>query len=372
MPPRTLTTRRMAAAAAPLAAALALAACTPDTTERPPTTTSPAPAASAEPDTAPLSVTGDPTVVVAGLAAPWSVAFFGDTALVSARDSGEIHEVVDGGTRLVGTVAGVVHRGESGLLGLAVDGEGRLYAASTGSDGNRIQRFALEGEAGALRLGASETLVEGIPAGATHNGGRLAFGPDGMLYATTGDAGTRELARDRSSLAGKILRMTPDGAVPADNPFDDSLVYSLGHRNPQGIAWAPDGTMLAAEFGQNTWDELNVIEPGADYGWPDVEGIARDPAFVDPVQQWRPDEASPSGIVVVGGSVYIANLRGRSVRAVPLDDLGASEVRWPGEYGRIRDVAAAPDGTLWFVTNNTDGRGEPGADDDRVLSVPLG
>jgi glucose/arabinose dehydrogenase len=322
-----------------------------------------------------LAPPGEPDVLATGLDAPWSVAFHGEVPLVSERDSARVLELAaDGGTREVGTVPDVAHGGEGGLLGLAVQ-EGWLYAYSTGQDGNRIHRFELTGEAGSLGLGAPQEVIGGIPQARNHNGGRIAFGPDGMLYATTGDAGDRGAAQDIQSLAGKILRLAPDGGIPADNPIEGSPVYSSGHRNPQGLAWGPDGTMYASEFGQNTWDELNIIEAGSNYGWPEVEGIGGDAAagqgFTDPVQQWPTDEASPSGIAVVGGALYIANLRGERLRQVPLDDLATSSEFWTGEFGRLRDAVAAPDGRLWVLTNTTDGRGRPGPDDDRILAVAV-
>jgi len=315
---------------------------------------------------------GNPTALTTGLTTPWSLAFLGATALISERDTGDILELTGDTTRVVGTIPDVVQRGESGLLGIATDDQQRLYVYSTGPDGNRIQRFAITGVPGNLGLSTGEMILQGIPAASYHDGGRLALGPDGMLYATTGDAGRRDAAQDLETLGGKILRMTPDGAVPDDNPFPGSLVYSFGHRNPQGIAWAEDGTMIAAEFGQNTWDELNVITPGANYGWPNVEGIADNPEYTDPVQQWPPDEASPSGIAVVGGTVFIANLRGQTLRAVPLTDPTTSVDHYTGTYGRIRHVTESPDGTLWLLTSNTDGYGSgPREGDDRLLSVPL-
>ncbi|WP_219817373.1 sorbosone dehydrogenase family protein [Arthrobacter sp. N199823] len=318
---------------------------------------------------APASGMGTPATISTGLGAPWSVAFLNDTPLVSERDSSRILEVAsDGSTRAIGTVAGVEGAGEGGLLGIAVDGQGRLYAYSTAAGGNRIQRFAISGKPGALALGQAETILEDIPSASNHNGGRLAFGPDGMLYATTGDAGQRTLAQDLGSLGGKILRMTPDGDVPQDNPFSGSLVYSYGHRNPQGLAWAADGTMFATEFGQNTWDELNIITAGANYGWPTVEGVATTDGFTDPVQQWKPDVASPSGMAQRDGMLYIANLRGEVLRAVPVADPTTSTDYFVGEFGRLRDVTVAPNGPLWVLTNNTDGRGTPGAEDDRILA----
>lgn len=172
-------------------------------------------------------------------------------------------------------------------------------------------------------------------------------------------------------MSGKILRMTPDGDVPLDNPFPNSFVYSYGHRNSQGIAWTEDGTMYASEFGQDTWDELNRIEAGGNYGWPEVEGIVGEDGFIDPLQQWSPDDASPSGIAIHDGSIYIANLRGERLRTVPLADPATADEQFVDVYGRLRDVVVAPDGSLWILTNNTDGRGDPNRGDDRILRVPL-
>ena len=360
--------------------ALGVAACSSsgDGASEAPTTSAPSTSvASTEPAGAPaqsagpVTPSGTPTDLVTGLDAPWSIAFVGDTPLVSERDTGRILEVLaDGSVREVAVVDGISHGGEGGLLGLAVDGS-NLFVYSSGSDGNRIERFPITGTAGSLALGPPTTLLGGLPKGGIHNGGRLAFGPDGMLYVTVGNAGQSASAQDLEYLGGKILRMTRDGQVPAGNPFPGSYVWSYGHRNPQGLAWTADGTMWATEFGQDTWDELNVITPGSDYGWPVVEGIAGREGFVDPVQQWRPSEASPSGMVAVGGTLFIPNLRGQVLRAVPVSDPSTATELYQGRYGRLRAVALAPDGDLWIVTNNTDGRGNPRAGDDRILQVPL-
>ncbi|WP_311244673.1 PQQ-dependent sugar dehydrogenase [Microbacterium sp. WCS2018Hpa-23] len=307
--------------------------------------------------------------IVEGLDAPWSIAFHDGVALVSERDSARVLEIADDGeTRQVAVIDGVAPAGEGGLLGLAVH-EGELFTYFTTQDENRVERRELIGEAGDLSLGEPTTVIDGIPAAGNHNGGRIAFGPDGMLYVTTGDAGDRDSAQDVDALSGKILRLAPDGDIPDDNPFDDSPVYSYGHRNPQGIAWEAEGAMYASEFGQDTWDELNVIESGGNYGWPEVEGIADDDDFIDPVQQWSPDDASPSGIAVTGSDILIANLRGERLRVVPLDDLTTSTEQFVGELGRLRDVVTGPDGSPWVLTNNTDGRGSPSPGDDRVLRL---
>ena len=356
-----------------LGAGVMLASCVATPPASPPQVTSAVPSPSSAETSATAgnaTPTGTPQTVATRLEAPWSVVFRNGTPLVSERDSGRILELSpDGTTRTVGDIPGVAGVGEGGLMGLAVDSQGRLYAYSTGTDGNRLQRFDVTGAPGSLALGQPETLLDGIASASYHDGGRIAFGPDGMLYVTIGDAGRRNSSQDLDSLNGKILRMTPDGDVPGDNPFPDSLVYSYGHRNPQGLAWAEDGTMFATEFGQNTWDELNIITAGANYGWPTVEGIATTGDFTDPVQQWEPSEASPSGMTHIDGTLFIAHLRGQVLRAVPVANPSTSTTYHSREFGRIRDVTEAPDGKLWFVTNNTDGRGTPGPDDDRILSV---
>jgi glucose/arabinose dehydrogenase len=349
---------------------LVLAGCSaPEAAPSTPSAVAPVPSpASSSP--APLPQT--PTDVVTGLAVPWSVVFAGGSVLISERDSARVLEVTAAGAvRETAVIDGVASGGEGGLLGLAVAPAGdALYVYSTGADANRVQRYPLEGEAGAWALGSPTTVMDGLPRAGNHNGGRIAFGPDGTLYITTGDAGDPATAQDPDSLAGKILRVTPEGDIPADNPFAGSPVYSLGHRNVQGMAWAEDGRLFASEFGQNAFDELNIIEPGGNYGWPEFEGAGGAAAgFVDPVQQWPTDAASPSGIAVVGDTIYIANLRGRVLRAVPVDDPSTATEHLAGEYGRLRAVAAAPDGALWIVTNNTDGRGDPAPGDDRIVAI---
>jgi len=315
---------------------------------------------------APTASAPAPEMVAEGLDAPWSMVLYGETLMVSERDSARVLEIdTSGREHEVGVIEGVAPGGEGGLLGLAVH-DGELFTYFTADGENRVERRPIIGEPGELSLGEPVIVIDGIPSASNHNGGRIAFGPDGMLYVTTGDAGERDSAQDVRALSGKILRLTTDGGVPADNPFPGSPVYSYGHRNPQGIGWDQSGTMYASEFGQDTWDELNVIEPGGNYGWPEVEGIGGDADFIDPVQQWRPAEASPSGIAVTGSDILIANLRGERLRRVPLDDLTSSTEDYVGEFGRLRDVIAVP-GAVWIMTNNTDGRGEPAEGDDRIV-----
>lgn len=366
-----LTTRRplgrlLCAALATLA--LASCAITPPGSP-PPGSPSGASLPSATPTSGSPSPEPDESVIASGLDAPWSIVFYRDTALVSERDTARIVEIgTDRAVREVGHIDAAAPRGEGGLLGLAVR-DSWLYAYYTTAGDNRVERFELLGEPGSLSLGQGQVILEGLPAAQNHNGGRIAFGPDQLLYVTAGDAGDRDSAQDLDSLAGKILRVTPEGAVPEDNPFPGSPVYSFGHRNPQGLAWDAEGNLFATEFGQNTWDELNLIEPGGNYGWPEAEGNADTDGFADPMQQWATSEASPSGMAYLDGVLYIANLRGERLREVPLSDLTTSTERFVGELGRLRDVAVAPDGSLWLLTNNTDGRGSPRPGDDQILRI---
>jgi len=340
----------------------------------------------------------DPVVIASRLAAPWSVLRLPNGAtLISERDTALVRELLaDGGLRDAGAVPGARPSGEGGLLGLAfladaaaAGASGWVYAYYTSATDNRIERMPLLGAPGALALGAPEPVLAGIPRAGNHDGGRIAFGPDGLLYATTGDAGNTGTAQNRDSLGGKILRMTPTGGVPtgagaAANPFG-SLVYSLGHRNPQGIAWDSAGVLWASEFGQKTWDELNRIEPGGNYGWPIVEGVAgagADPAFIDPVQQWATSDASPSGIAIVNDTLFMTGLRGARLWRIDLRTVAKSAAAndpstvtmddwFVNNYGRLRDVVSGPAGTLWFISNNTDGRGDPSSADDRLYEVEV-
>jgi glucose/arabinose dehydrogenase len=328
----------------------------------------------------PAAPVGTPTTILDDLHAPWSVVPMPDgSALVDDRDSGRVSEFTAGGrTRTVGTVTGVVHSGEGGLLGLAVRAESSvtyLYAYLTTAHDNRVVRMPLTGSPGHRALGTPRTVIAGIPKGVFHNGGRIAFGPDGMLYITTGDGTDTSNAQNLHSLGGKILRVTPTGAVPSGNPFPSSPVYSYGHRNPQGLAWDSSGRLWASEFGQDTWDELNIITPGSDYGWPIVEGIAHDRRFVDPVYQWHTDVASPSGIAIVDDTIFMASLRGQRLWVIDPPRDGSpvhAKAYYTNEFGRLRLAVAAGPHTLWLVTNNTDGRGSPKPGDDRILRVGVG
>ena len=320
-----------------------------------------------------VAPTGEPTVVVSGLDAPWSmVRLESGSTLISERDTALVKELLaDGTLRDVGTIPGVAPGGEGGLLGLEVIDD-YLYAYFTSSSDNRIVRFPLQGGAGSYSLGAGDDILTGLAKAGNHNGGRIKLGPDGMLYATVGDASNPSSAQEVTSYNGKILRMEPDGSVPDDNPIPGSLVYSMGHRNPQGIAWDGSGQLWAAEFGQDTWDEFNLIVANGNYGWPIVEGVGGNPSYQDPYYQWGTDDASPSGLAWVRGTFFMAGLGGERLWAIyPGSDSTSAVEYYSGQFGRIRDVVAGPDGTLWILTNNTDGRGSPRDGDDKILQVQL-
>jgi quinoprotein glucose dehydrogenase len=254
---------------------------------------------------------------------------------------------------------------------------------SGGTVGNRVGRLRHEGERGRL----DRTVLDGIIGARNHNGGRIGFGPDGMLYVTAGEIFQAELAADLKSLGGKILRIAPDGAIPQDNPFPGSPVYSYGHRNPQGLAWHPETGELfssehgpSGEFGLRAWDEINVIQAGANYGWPRAVGAVGNRAYVDPIVAWPDRTTAPSGIAFHQGALFVAVLRESALIRITLAREGksfrASRVeRWFGkgeeskQPGRLRDVVVGPDGHLYVLTSNRDGRGSPRPGDDTIYRL---
>ena len=317
-------------------------------------------------------------IVATGLETPWALAFAPDGRLFVAERPGRIRLVRDG--RLepesIATLP-VTAVGESGLMGLALDpafaATPHLYACYTATkDGrlvNRVVRLTLRGG----RAGDERVLIDDIPGAWNHDGCRVKVGPDGKLYVTTGDAGESRLAQRRDSLAGKILRLNRDGSVPDDNPFPGSFVFSLGHRNPQGLAWDPAGRLVAAEHGPWGHDEINHILAGRNYGWPEVRGRGGDSRYVEPILESDQDTWAPSGIAFLGGDLFVAGLRGRRLLRVTLAPDLSHAVRVAtllgGTYGRLRDVVVGPDGALYVTTSNRDGRGWPSRDDDRIVRV---
>lgn len=318
-------------------------------------------------------------ILARGLQVPWGLTFLpnGD-ALVGERETARVFRVRrSGGKVLVGKVPDVEGDapGEGGLLGLAVSpdfaDDRLLYAYVTTASGDQVvrMRYADGG------LGAPEPLLTGIPTATNHHGGRLMFGPAGLLYATTGDAAQPNLAQDKASLAGKILRMTADGGVPPDNPFDNH-VFSYGHRNVEGIARDGRGRLWAAEFGADRLDELNHVVKGGNYGWPHTEGPDGPGGHRDPLVSWRTENCSPSGVAVARGRAWVGALRGEALWAVNLSGprRGRKTRYFHRRFGRIRTVENAPDGSLWITTSNRDGRNPdgPSPGDDKVVRITLG
>ena len=384
--PRRPSGRRRAAVA--LTAALlacGLVACAADEPDEPGSVGTP----SSSPQPSTRTATPDPSeptatvgrsapevvrTVARGLQAPWGLTFLPDgTALVGERDTTRVLAVEAGRVREVGVVEEASPQGEAGLLGLATsptyDRDGLVYAyVSTASD-NRVVRFSYDGR----RLGAVEPVLTGIPNGFIHDGGRLLVADDGTIFVSTGETGEPALAQDPASLGGKILRITADGQPAPDNPDPGSPVWTLGHRNVQGLAYDARGRLWATEFGQNTWDELNLIERSRNYGWPFVEGRGEDDQFRNPFVTWRTEDASPSGLAFARGSLWAGALNGERLWEVPVTANGTGEPKgwFVGDFGRLRTVVVAPNGNLWVTTSNRDGRGDPAAEDDRILEVAI-
>lgn len=337
-------------------------------------------------------------VFVSGLAVPWDMAFAPDHRIFVTERPGRIRVIEHGQLQPEPwATINVINRGEAGLMGIAISPafatDRAVYVAGTFQKGaqlvNRVLRFTDDNGKGSAPI----VLIDSIPAAEFHAGDAIEFGPDGMLYVATGDAGDPRAAADPRSLAGKILRYKPDGSIPTDNPFPNSPVYALGLRNVQGLAWHPVTKQLFAtdhgpsgfpneRFRRNN-DELNAIRPGQNYGWPMVAGEDRDRRFVPPVAVWNPAIA-PAGLAFYTGSVedwkhhvFLGGLRGQQLRHLTLEAqreppgfrVASQEALFHEELGRIRAVMMGPDGYLYFSTSNWDGRGSPRDGDDRILRL---
>lgn len=334
------------------------------------------------PSPAPSALIEPVKTIAEDLSIPWDLVFLPDGDLLVTERPGTVRRI---GSNIATSVAiaidDVRHRGEGGLLGIALHPEFRtnewvyLYQTTAQADGsltNRVTRFRSTGD----RFVEPKIVIDRIPGAAYHDGGELAFGPDGYLYVTTGDAGKENLAQDRSSLAGKILRIEDDGSVPPDNPFG-TAVYSYGHRNPQGLAWDDRGRLWATEHGRSGiasgLDEVNRIEKGKNYGWPVIQGDERKEGMVSPVIQSGPDETwAPAGLAFLDGRLFFGGLRGESLYDLaikPDGTAGSFIAHFREEYGRLRAVIVGPDGALYVTTSNRDGRGRPRPGDDKILKI---
>ncbi len=315
------------------------------------------------------------STVASNLAVPWGLAFLPDgRALVTQRDKGTISLIDGAKITEVGQIAETSPTSEGGLLGIAVSPDfatdATIFVYVTTTDDNQVLAMTYDGTS----IGDVHPILAGIPNGSIHDGGRLAFGPDGFLYVSTGETGNGDLAQDRGSLGGKILRITAAGDPAPGNPDPKSPIWTLGHRNVQGLAFDDQDRLWASEFGSDVWDEVNLIQRGRNYGWPAAEGNANLEGYTDPYVQWHPEDASPSGVAYADGALWVASLRGNRLWEVPITEqgrLGQPTAHFVGEFGRLRNVTAAPDGSLWLGTSNQDGRGSPAPNDDRIFRVTI-
>lgn len=326
-----------------------------------------------------------PEIVAQDLNVPWEIVFLPDSTgdfsenlefLITQRN-GTLVRIGD--DRKMYTVPGVKEMGEGGLLGLTLHPNfhenGFLYVYFTTNSGNKVVRYSLTES----NLENPKVVVQHIPEASNHNGGRIAFGPDGFLYITTGDSQNESLAQDINSLAGKILRVIDDGQIPSDNPFGNA-VYSYGHRNVQGMTWDEDGRLWATEHGRSGLrsglDELNLIKKGANYGWPVIQGDEIRENMERPViHSGGSDTWAPSGITYYDNSLFFTGLRGQGLYQAKLDESGERISKlvkhFDGEFGRIRTVSLGPDGYFYILTNNTDGRGSPRDGDDKLIRIHI-
>jgi aldose sugar dehydrogenase len=352
-----------------------------------------APAASAQQAGPDLSVES----VVRDLSTIWAVDFAPDGRIFLTERGGRIRTVRDGVLDPEPWMSiEVVERGESGLLGLALDKDfatnGYVYTAYTyatagGGLQNRLVR--LREDPGTRRGVMDAVLLDDARGAQVHDGARVKIGPDGKLYWTMGESGSQDLAQRLDSLNGKILRLNLDGSIPADNPFPGSPVYSYGHRNPQGLAWQPGtGLLFETEHGpsgqQSCCDEVNLILPGMNYGWPQAYGDTVSEGTIPPLLHsgtsrdtvWAPGGATFVSVGPWAGSLVFVGLRGESLYRVTLDPVGQRSIvglesHVKGQYGRLRDVVEGPDGALYVTTSNKDGRGRPNAGDDQLLRLTV-
>ncbi|MGI5826230.1 MAG: PQQ-dependent sugar dehydrogenase [Patescibacteria group bacterium] len=311
-------------------------------------------------------------VVAENLDVPWEIVFLpGGSMLVTERTGQLVLIDPDGQKETIAQIEGVTAVSEGGLLGLSLhpdfDQNNFLYLYFTyqDSDGqllNKVVRYRYQNRS----LSESQIIVDQIPGARNHNGGRIKFGPDGFLYITTGDAQQSSLAQDTNSLAGKILRVTDEGQPAPDNPFNN-LVYSYGHRNSQGLAWI-NNQLWATEHGASGEDELNQIEKGENYGWPNVTGSRQQSGTQSPVIQSGNETWAPAGLASLNGKLYFAGLRGQSLFVFNEENNQLSK-RLENQFGRLRAVVVGPDGNLYISTSNTDSRGNPKEGDDKILKL---
>lgn len=331
-----------------------------------------------EPGAMPKSGQGTAEVIATGLQIPWELVFLPDSSLLITERPGTLKKI-ETETKKIINVPGVHHVGEGGLLGICLHPDFEknhylyLYLTTKTDRGlmNRVERYRFQDD----KLDNRTVIIENIPGASSHDGGRIKFGPDRLLYITTGDAEDSAQAQDTNSLAGKILRLTDEGKIPGDNPFGNAI-YSYGHRNPQGITWdgIGDGRLWATEHGSTATDEINLIEKGKNYGWPVIRGDQKKEGMESPKLQSGTSTWAPAGLVFFKGKLFFTGLRGEALYEVAVTREGKLEsfkTHLKGEFGRLRAIAVSPDGYLYITTSNRDGRGDVKEGDDKIIKVTL-
>lgn len=321
----------------------------------------------------PTVPTGQPQVLVDDLQIPWAIDFLPNGNLLVTERVGTLKEIAADGNIVKSLgIADVSPIGEGGLMGVAVHPNFEknnfvyiMYTYNEGGPKNKIVRFLYKDS----NLSEDKTIIDSIPGSSNHNGGRLKFGPDGFLYATTGDAQNPQSSQDRDSLSGKILRLMDDGANAPGNPFN-TAVYSYGHRNPEGLAWDKDGRLWATEHGSSAKDEVNQIEAGKNYGWPDVTGDQTRDGIQAPKVNSGNSTWAPGDLAFAGDKFYFTGLRGQSVFVMNPKNPKEIKQLFNGEFGRLREIVLGPDGKIYITTSNRDGRGIPKEGDDKIIVLP--
>ena len=316
-------------------------------------------------------VSGPIEIFAENLNVPWEINFLPDGKIFVTERSGTVLELKGSDKKEILKLNDVAVSGEGGLLGMTQhpqhEKNGYTYIYYTYQNQglkNKVVRYSHIGDS----LQKGRTIIDNIPANKNHNGGRIKFGPDDKLYITTGDSENPSTAQNLNSLAGKILRLNDDGSIPSDNPFSGSPVYSYGHRNPQGLAWDEGGKLWATEHGNAGNDEVNLIETGKNYGWPDISGTQKREGMVEPFVQSGTTTWAPSGALSTNNKLYFSGLKGESIFEV---DLKTREVKefFKNKFGRIRTIEKDTDGNFYFLSSNRDGRGTPTPADDRVFKI---
>lgn len=331
-----------------------------------------------------LEVMNDPNkieVIAQGLNIPWEIAFLPDGDMLVTERGGKLLKISGSDKKTVAEIQGVRHIGEGGLLGLALDPNFKankfiylyLTTGDSGNITNRVEKYKFDND----KLLERAVILEGIKGSSNHDGGRIAFGPDGYLYITTGDAESPDLAQDTNSLNGKILRIKNDSSIPSDNPFNNA-VYSYGHRNPQGLAWDDNDNLWATEHGpsgsQTGNDEVNLIVKGKNYGWPEIKGTQTKVGMVTPViESGKSDTWAPAGLVYLNGNLFFTGLRGEALYQAKIDSNNnlTLQTNFKSEFGRLRAIVTGPDGALYIATSNRDGRGQVKDGDDKIIKIKL-